>query len=112
MGSRRDRGRGRDIASERIEILMGQAAEAASGGDLETADRRVTQAKAISLRCNARIPREYGTRFCPKCSGYYSSQTLKCRLDPVRHRVRMSCLRCGHAAYRPYAREKRMRKAA
>ncbi len=101
-----------DVASERIGILMSQASEAAAAGDLGTASRRVAQARAVSLRCNARIPLEYRMRFCPKCHAYYSSATAARRLESRRHRLAVKCLACGHAAYYPYLRERRRRRSS
>jgi ribonuclease P protein subunit RPR2 len=105
MARGREKGEQKEIAAERIGILFSQAEALCRDGDLAAASSRVRQARDISLRCNARIPRELKARFCRRCLTYFSSETMMCRLDPVERRIRMSCLRCGHVAFMPYARK-------
>ena len=108
MARPREREEQRQIALDRIRILLGQA-ELLAGVDSEAAKRRVKMARSISLRCNVRMPREQKVRFCQSCMAYFTSATLRCRLDPREHRVTMTCLICKHTEYVPYVREKRRR---
>jgi ribonuclease P protein subunit RPR2 len=108
MGAERDRKLKGDVASERIELLLDQAA-ALSKSDPDSANNRVRLAHSISLRCRVRIPKHLKARYCKKCLTYFSGESLICRLNPKKHRLERKCLKCGHVAYQPYVMEKKKR---
>jgi len=105
MGRGRERDEQKEIALERIRILFRQAQELAPT-DGRAACERVKMARDISLRCNARIPRELKLRFCRKCLAYFTADQVQCRLNSREHRMELKCRGCGHTAYVPYVREK------
>jgi RNase P subunit RPR2 len=103
MAYARERLEQRDIATERVLLLFGQAERLAADGDAEGATKRVRQARDISLRCNLRLPKMLKLRFCRRCQTYFTAKTLQCRLDPLERRLKRTCLSCGHSAYQPYS---------
>ena len=99
MGERRPR-RGRrsrdiaQIASERIGILSGLAAEAAKAGDERLSKRYAGLARSIGMRYNIRLPPELKSRLCAGCGAYLvPGQNLRVRLR-AKKTVR-TCLKCG-----------------
>ena len=95
------RGRGRrtkdmvHIASERIELLMREADNAALGGRMDLADRYVDLARRIGMRYNVSVPTAFRRRLCRGCYHYLlPGVTSRTRLN--RGRSVTTCLRCGH----------------
>ena len=82
----------KDIALERIKILINKANEI-KDKDYDLSKRYIELARKISMRYKVRIPR-YLRIFCKKCLYPY-------RLDKIRVRVKKSriiitCLNCGN----------------
>jgi RNase P subunit RPR2 len=107
MARARERGEQRDVALERVRILFAQALELARDGDVGSASKRVRAAMNICTRCNVRVPREYKPLFCRKCMTIHTSETMRCRLNPLARRIERRCLTCGRVAVQPYLREKK-----
>jgi len=107
MARAREKGEQKSIASERVRLLFAQARDFAAASDLESASRRVRQARDICLRCNVRTPKEYRLCFCRRCLTYFTGATLQCRLNSQHRRVELKCLKCGHVTVQPYVDEKK-----
>ncbi|MEM2918184.1 MAG: ribonuclease P [Candidatus Altiarchaeota archaeon] len=107
----------RQIALERIKILFGLAEKVAlQEEDLELANNYVKKARAIAMRCNARIPSMLKRKFCKFCHIYLlPGRTSKVRINSAKKRVSVQCLNCKREMYFPYVREikeKRRRKSS
>jgi ribonuclease P protein subunit RPR2 len=84
----------KSIARERIIHLFNEAKSA----DEEYADKYVQMARKISSRFKVRVPKEFSTLFCRKCSSYLSPKRSRTR---IRKGVIIKyCLKCGN--YRRY----------
>lgn len=111
MARRGDKERQRKIARERIEILFSEAGEAASRGDYLQASRLVGLARAVAMKFNVRILREFKRLYCKYCYVYRSPTNSRSRTNSGMHRVEVECLECGRKTYYPYAREAKMKRA-
>ena len=90
MGSLRDQ-----IASERISILLGLAADI-WGKDQGLARSYVRRAFEIKKRFRARISREEKFSFCRKClCPWIPGNTVSVSFDRMNKRVVYSCKMCG-----------------
>lgn len=93
----------RDLASQRIQILL-QLAEKTAPLDIELAHRYADLARRLALRARIRLSREHKARICRKCGAYLlSGKTARVRLSPGRSpHVTITCLRCGHRRRIPF----------
>lgn len=107
MARGKEKGKQREIALERIRILFRQAKEKAVEGDIDSASRRVRQARNISVRCNVPIPKELKLSFCRKCLTFLTAGNSVRRLNPRIKRIEVKCGGCGNVMRRSYARKKR-----
>ncbi|MFH1788612.1 MAG: ribonuclease P [Candidatus Altiarchaeota archaeon] len=98
----KDKEKARKIAEERITILFDKAAESAREKDLKQADYLVSMAREISMKTNARIPRELKRKYCKHCYCYIASgERSKTRVNSHDKRVEVRCLSCGKSMYYP-----------
>jgi len=58
------------IAQNRIKKLFLMAEQKALSGDFNLANRYVTLARKISMRCLVPIPKEFKRKFCKHCYSY------------------------------------------
>lgn len=102
---------GVNIAAERIRILFSLADRWAISGDLQSASVCVAKARAVAMKFNLRLGREYGGRFCRGCSSYLlPGKTSVVRINSSEKRVETKCLTCGRKVFRPYVHEIRERR--
>ncbi len=102
MARPRERDEQRALAAERIGLLFAQAGGCAASSDYEGASLRVRRAVALALRCNVRLKGDVRQLFCRRCGAYFSSDAVRCRLNPRQRRLERTCLRCGSVRYHPY----------
>jgi ribonuclease P protein subunit RPR2 len=104
MSKRRiDPGRAKEIAAERMGILMRLAASEASAGDIGLARRHVSIAVRIGMKTQTPMPRDI--RYCKNCGVPLVPAVCSVRLR--NHKITMRCLECGHFRRIPYIREQR-----
>jgi ribonuclease P protein subunit RPR2 len=90
------------VARERIDLLLGQAAEILPR-DPKLATRYVGLAKRISTRTKVRIPRDKKHFLCKKCGQpLIPGKNARIRLRSGNSRVIISCLSCGTIRRYPY----------
>jgi len=94
----------RAIARRRINHLFREAERRAMEGRFELADRYVYLARKIAMRYLVRIPKQYRTKFCRKCNSYLLPGKT-CRVRLKKHRVVITCHKCGAVKRYPYLRE-------
>jgi len=104
------RGNERDIARERMEILLGLAKKTLRK-DPKLMRRYIELARRIGMRSQVSIPKEYKQRICKNC-GTFLVPGFNCR---VRTRpdggtkVVITCLDCGSHKRYPTLKEKNLR---
>jgi len=104
-------GGARDIARERIDILLAQA-ESVFGNNPELSKRYVELARRIGMKAGVRLTREQKSRICKRC-GSFLVPGVNCR---VRTRsefgtiVLITCLECGAKKRYPTVRERLSKK--
>ncbi len=92
----RDRKAGaRDLARERIEILVSSALRER---DVTLAKRQAALAKKIAMRHRVRLPYSIRQLFCKKCKAFIvPGRTLRVRVGRANTKaVRLTCAICGH----------------
>lgn len=99
------RQRAKEIAKERIEILVKSALKEK---DEALAARQARQAKKIAMRFRVRLPYEARQLFCKKCKAFVvPGRTARVRIGRANTRaVRITCLRCGHTYRKVLGRNK------
>lgn len=93
----------RDIARERIAILLGQA-EACRSADPVRAARYVELARDIAARQRIRMTKEQKRSFCRRCGASLVPGTTS-RVRVARGRVVMTCTACGNIVRIPLAKK-------
>jgi ribonuclease P protein subunit RPR2 len=85
----------KEIARERIEILVGTTLKEK---DEAVAARQARRAKQISMRYRIRLPYAARQLFCKKCKAFIvPGKTARVRVGRSKTRaIRITCLRCGH----------------
>lgn len=82
------------IARERIGDLFALARSESRGGSGPLPHRYVHLARRIGMRFNLRLPQEYRSRYCRRCSAYWvEGRTVRTRLR--RGCCVRTCLACG-----------------
>lgn len=99
------RQRAKEIAKERIEILVKSALKEK---DEALAARQARQAKKIAMRFRVRLPYEARQLFCKKCKAFVvPGRTARVRIGRANTRaVRITCLQCGHTYHKVLGRNK------
>lgn len=87
----------KDLAMQRIEILMRNALETAKS-DPELAEKQANLIKRISTKFRVRLPYEIRQLFCKKCKTFIvPGKTARVRVGRANAKaVRITCLKCGH----------------
>ncbi|MDD3620971.1 MAG: ribonuclease P [Methanofollis sp.] len=93
------------IAHERIALLFERAAEFYPA-DPELSNRCVALARRIAMRQRVRIPKEFGTRFCRRCSAYLVPGS-NARVRVQHGKVIVTCRVCGRQKRYPVVKEHR-----
>jgi len=106
MGKRRPAKKPRwqkEIAKERIEILLAEAEKAVKEGKVNFANRYARLAKLIGMRYNVRLTKEQKRRICKYCDAFlYPGITCRVKFDPKSKRVKIRCSICGKLMSIPY----------
>ncbi len=82
----------KEIAKERIIILMNKADEVFSK-DKSLANRYVTLSRKIAMKVKLRMPREYKRKFCKHCYKYLKPGS-NARVRTRNGKVIISCFEC------------------
>ena len=87
----------RDLALQRIEILIRNALETAKS-DAELAQKQAMLAKKISTKFRVRLPYEVRQLYCKKCKRFIvPGVNARVRIGRANVKaVRITCLKCGH----------------
>ncbi|HJJ35992.1 MAG TPA: ribonuclease P [Methanocorpusculum sp.] len=93
----------KDIARERIEILMRQA-EACKDTDSARAARYVGHARDIATKQRVRLTRREKRSFCHHCGTYLVPGTTS-RVRIARGRVSITCTVCGSVVRIPLSKK-------
>lgn len=91
----------KNIANERIEILLNLAREESLNGNYERAKRYVQLIIEIAKYCNVRLGKRK-MLFCKKCNNYFNSKNSKVRINSKKRRVEILCLNCGFKRFYGY----------
>ena len=104
MSKRRiDPGRARDIAEERMDILMNMSYLEASEGNTERSRRYVHIARRIGMKTKTHPPKD--VRYCKGC-GVALVPGKTCRVRINGRKITMRCLECNSARRIPYTKER------
>jgi len=104
MSKRRiDPGKAKEIAAERMGILMRLAEDETSAGNIDRARRYVSIAVRIGMKTQTPMPRDI--RYCKNCRVPMMPSVCTVRLK--NHKITMRCLECGHFRRIPYIREQK-----
>jgi ribonuclease P protein subunit RPR2 len=96
----------KEIAGERMEILMGLA-QGEFAVHPERSDRYAELARKIGMRYNVKVPREAKVRTCRGCKGFLvPGKNAVVRTNAKTLSLETRCLKCGKVSRHPYAREK------
>ena len=87
----------KDLAIQRIEILLKNALETAKL-DADLAQKQAMLAKKISTKFRIRLPYEIRQLYCKKCKRFIvPGVTARVRIGRANVKaVRITCLKCGH----------------
>ena len=97
-------GRAKDVARERIDILMRLAVSETKAGNKERARRYVFIARRIGMK--TKVPMPADTRYCKHC-GIPLVPGITSRVRLRDGRVTIRCLECAEFKRIPYIREQR-----
>jgi len=105
MSKRRiDPSKAKDIAKERMGILLNLSFREASEGNTERSRRYVHIARRIGMKTKISMPKEI--LYCKKCGiALVPGKTSRVRLKG--HKVTTRCLECDCARRTPYIKEQR-----
>jgi len=95
MAYKKEKREQQEIAEERIIRLLELAGAEAMSGDREAASRHVKLARAVGMRYNVRLPREFRGRYCKACSSYFTPENSKRRMNSKEKRLEVACGKCG-----------------
>jgi len=89
------RARAKEIARERISILIDNALREKDPG---LAAQQARLAKKIAMRYRVRLPYEARQLFCKRCKAFIvPGRTARVRVGRAKTRaIRITCLKCGH----------------
>lgn len=86
----------KDMARERVDILLVKALETAKN-DMDLARRQAELARRICLKYNIRLPYSERQLFCRKCKRFIvPGVTARVRLGYRPKAVKITCLECGY----------------
>jgi len=92
---RRTRARQKEIALQRVEILIEQCTDSAKF-DMGVARRQAAIARSLCLRFNVRLPYEMRQIFCHGCKNLIlPGLNSRIRLSKRRKGLNITCLDCG-----------------
>ncbi len=92
---RRNRARQKEIALQRVEILIEQCTDSAKF-DMSIARRQAAIARTLCLRFNLRLPYEMRQIYCHGCKNLIlPGMNARIRLSKRRKAVTITCLDCG-----------------
>ena len=105
MSKRRiDPGKAKDIARERMDILLNLSFREASDGNIERSRRYVHIARRAGMKTKVPIPKEI--LYCKKCGvTLVPGKTSRVRLNG--HKITTRCLECDSARRMPYIKEQK-----
>ncbi|HIQ32457.1 MAG TPA: ribonuclease P protein component 4 [Methanothermococcus okinawensis] len=103
----------KEIALERIEILMNLAEEAYRKGQLERMRRYIELSRRIAMKARVPFPKKWKRRICKKCLTvliYGVNCTVRTVSDKSCPHVAIKCLNCGNVIKIPMVREKKLKR--
>jgi ribonuclease P protein subunit RPR2 len=88
----------KEIAKERIKLLIANALHEVEDDDEKLADDQIRIAKKISMRLRVRLPYEVRQLYCKRCKHFiYPGKSSRIRIGRSRMKaIRITCLKCGH----------------
>lgn len=105
MSKRRiDPKRAKEIAEERMAILLNLSAEEARAGNNDRARRYVELARSIGMKTRTKMPEDI--RYCKGCR-MPLVPGIGCVVRLRNHKVTMTCTQCGASRRMPYIKEQR-----
>ncbi|MHB8603670.1 MAG: ribonuclease P protein component 4 [Thermoplasmatota archaeon] len=102
MARRRDKSRERDIAAERIRVLMREAESAARAARPDRANRYALLARKLAMKHELGSTREMRGKICRACNGFLAPGVTS-RVRLTGGRITTTCLQCGNVRRRPMA---------
>ncbi|AEH07390.1 ribonuclease P protein component 4 [Methanothermococcus okinawensis] len=103
----------KNIALERIDILMNLAEEEAKQNRMNRARRYVELSRKIAMKIRMPFPKKWKRRICKKCGtflvfGKNARVRIKSNENPPN--VMIKCLECGNIVRIPIIREKKLKR--
>jgi ribonuclease P protein subunit RPR2 len=92
----------REIAKERIEILISNALREVKEDDDKLANHYATLAKKIAMRLRLRLPYEFRQLYCKRCKQFISpGRNARIRIGRSKIKaIRITCLKCGYVYHK------------
>ena len=103
----------KNIAIERIDILMTLAEEEAKKNRLDRVKRYVELSKKIAMKLRMPFPRKWKRRICNKCGAFLIfGKNARVRIKSGKHppHVVITCLNCGNIISIPMVREQKLKR--
>ncbi|WP_292461227.1 ribonuclease P protein component 4 [Methanothermococcus sp.] len=104
----------KNIALERIDILMNLAEEEAKKNRMDRAKRYAELSKKISMKMRMPFPKKWKRRICKKCGAFLifgKNARVRIKSNKYPPHIIITCLDCGNAIKIPMIREKIKKKS-
>jgi ribonuclease P protein subunit RPR2 len=105
----------KNIALERIDILMSLAEEEAKKNRLDRVKRYVELSRKIAMKMRMPFPKKWKRRICKKCGAFLifgKNARVRIKSNKCPPHVIITCLNCGNAIKIPMIREKKLKRKA
>jgi ribonuclease P protein subunit RPR2 len=102
----------KNIALERIDILMTLAEEEAKKNRLDRVKRYVELSRRIAMKMRIPFPKKWKRRICKKCGAFLIfGKNARVRLKKDKYSyVAITCLECNNTVIIPLIREKKLKR--
>ncbi|MBW9221301.1 ribonuclease P protein component 4 [Methanothermococcus sp. SCGC AD-155-M21] len=117
MGSRKNTGKVKkikELALERIDILMNLAEEEFNKGNYDRMKRYIELSRKIAMKVRLPFPKKWKRRICKSCNTiliFGKNARVRTKSDKNCPHVAIKCLNCGNAVKIPMIREKKLRRS-
>jgi ribonuclease P protein subunit RPR2 len=98
----------KEIATERIHILISNALRELKGGRDNIAEQHARLAKKIAMRLQLKLPYEIRQLYCKSCKRFITpGKNARVRIGRSRIKsIRITCLNCGHIYHKVVEKQK------
>ena len=116
MGRRKNTGKVKkikELALERIDILMNLAEEEFNKGNYDRMKRYIELSRKIAMKVRLPFPKKWKRRICKSCNTiliFGKNAKVRTKSDKNCPHVAIKCLNCGNVVKIPMIREKKLRR--